>query len=122
LLRHRVERDGRTKDRIKAIILRDRGWSYEEIADALLISEDSAQRYVSEYLKENKLKPENGGSESKLTISQGMELISHLEANTYSKVKNIVFYVKDKYGVEYTISGMTAWLHPRFMRGSRATQ
>ena len=32
LVQHRGERDGRVKDRIKAVLLRDDGWSYERIA------------------------------------------------------------------------------------------
>ena len=35
LVRHRGERDGRVKDRIKAVLLRDDGMSYGEIARAI---------------------------------------------------------------------------------------
>jgi len=38
LNQHKQERDGRIKDRIKAVILRDDDWSLEAIAEALLIS------------------------------------------------------------------------------------
>lgn len=38
-IQHRLERDRRVCDRIKAVLLRDKGWSYREIADALLLSE-----------------------------------------------------------------------------------
>ena len=43
---HRRERDGRVRDRIKAVLLYDKGWSIAAIAEALLISED-AIRYTS---------------------------------------------------------------------------
>src|SRR5690606_33281200 len=36
---------------------------------------------------------------------------SHLEANTYLKVEDICAYVQQTYGVTFTISGMTKWLH-----------
>jgi DNA-binding NarL/FixJ family response regulator len=35
--RHRVERDGRIRDRIKAVLLCAEGWTGEEIAQALRI-------------------------------------------------------------------------------------
>jgi predicted ArsR family transcriptional regulator len=35
---HRQEKDGRTRDRIKAILLADQGWTYRQIAQALLLT------------------------------------------------------------------------------------
>ena len=35
LIRHRGERDGRVRDRIKAVLLRDDGYSYEQITQVL---------------------------------------------------------------------------------------
>ena len=35
LLQHKQERDGRVKDRIKVVLLRDDDWSYASIAEAL---------------------------------------------------------------------------------------
>jgi len=57
-----------------------------------------------------KLQNESGGSESKLTKEQSKELVAHLEKTTYAKAKSICRYVKVKYGVKYSISGMTEWL------------
>ena len=74
LARHRTERDKRVADRIKALLLRDKGYSYEEIADALLISDEGARRHVEDYLREAKLAPENGGSEAKLSPEQSEKL------------------------------------------------
>ncbi len=45
-LRHQVERDGRIRDRIKSVLLRDEGWSISKIAQALRISSDTVGRYV----------------------------------------------------------------------------
>ena len=33
--RHRLERDGRVRDRIKAVLLYDKGWTLMQIAEAL---------------------------------------------------------------------------------------
>lgn len=110
-LKHRRERDRRIADRIKAVLLKDKGWTNRRIAEALMIDEDTVSHQIEEYNREKKLCPENGGSESKLNVTQTTELIAHLEVNTYLKVDNICAYVKTTYEVEYTRQGMTDWLH-----------
>lgn len=113
--RHKTEHDGRIRDRIKAVLLNDKGWTYKEIAEALLIHETTVWSYLSAYLQDEKLKPSSGGSKSKLNEQQTEELIAHLEANTYPSTKEIISYVKVTYGVSYTQQGMYDWLsHHRF--------
>jgi len=72
---HKRERDGRIRDRIKAVLLNDRGWTYKQIAQALLIHETTVWGYLCDYLREEKLKPSGGGSKSKLDDQQTSELI-----------------------------------------------
>ena len=60
--KHRLERDKRICDRIKAPLLSDDGWDLAEIARVLILSEDSVKQHIHEYLESHKLKPENGGS------------------------------------------------------------
>lgn len=54
-------RDGRVHDRIKAVLASE-GW----IAQALRIHESTVSRHLKDYCSEEKLAPENGGSESRL--------------------------------------------------------
>jgi predicted ArsR family transcriptional regulator len=61
-IQHKGERDGRIRDRIKAMLLFDKGWSIPAIAKVLLISEDAIRTHIAEYKESKKLKPENGGS------------------------------------------------------------
>jgi len=61
-LQHRRERDGRIRDRIKAVLLYDEGWSPKEIARVLLISDEAVRNHIDEYQTSKKLKPESGGS------------------------------------------------------------
>jgi hypothetical protein len=60
--RHKLERDRRVCDRIKAVLLYDKGWSYERIAEALLLSEEAIRNHIEEFQEQNKLTPEGGGS------------------------------------------------------------
>jgi len=107
---HKKERDGRVKDRIKAVLLYDKGKTVEEIAEFLFLNPTTIKCQIKEYRINQKLKPSNGGSQSKLTESQTKELSSHLESRTYVKVKDIVDYIQKTYGKKYTISGLTDWL------------
>src|SRR5262245_19438781 len=108
--RHRKERDGRIRDRIKAVLAYDDGYSYSEIERILLLDDETIRRHIEDYLKEQKLSPENGGSVSLLSIKETNELIEHLQEITYLYVKDICQYVKNKYKKHYSISGMTKWL------------
>ena len=108
--KHKEERDKRVCDRIKAVLLHDKGWAYEQIAEALLLNDETVRLHIHDYLSSRKLKPENGGSSEKLTEVQRQQLLSHLEKHTYLYVKDIIVYVKASFGVTYTVPGMTIWL------------
>jgi transposase len=107
---HRKEKDRRTGDRIKAILMSDSGWTFKDIAKALLLDQETISRHVKEYIEEQKLSIKTGGSESKLSIEQATELVKHLENVTYLKVSDICIYIEEKYNISYTVSGMTSWL------------
>jgi transposase len=108
---HRKERDGKVRDRIKAVLLADKGWSYRQIAEALFLDEETISKHVDEYQTENKLKSSPaGGSASKLSPTQTAELVKHLEQVTYTKVAQVCAYVQEKYSLTYSVNGMTDWL------------
>jgi transposase len=104
-------RDGRVRDRIKAVIHASNGWSAEKIADALLIHESTVRQHIKDYLKSNKLKPENGGSQGYLSDLKTRELIQHLTENTYHHTHEIIAHVLERYYVQYSVPGMNKWLH-----------
>ena len=107
---HRKERDKRICDRIKAVLLYDEGWTLMQIAHALLLSDDAVRKHIRDYKTVKKLKPENGGSEEKLTSEQSNQLEMHLKDYTYLYVKDIIVYVKATWKVCYTVAGMRNWL------------
>lgn len=109
-LKHRSEKDGRTRDRIKAVLLANKGWSFRHIAEALLLDEETISKHVHEYRDHAKLSVQTGGSESKLDTAQTKQLIDHLTTTTYTKVSDICAYVSATYKVDYTVSGMRSWL------------
>jgi transposase len=108
---HKLTRDCRIADRIKAVLLHSEGWSQVEISQALRIRPETVHDHLEDYKQSKKLKPENGGSDPHLSIEQTESLAKHLEAVTYLKVEEICAYVQKNYGVRFTVSGMTKWLH-----------
>lgn len=109
--RHRTERDGRVRDRIKAVLLKAEGWENAAIAQALRIHHETVGTHLRDWQQEQKLKPTNGGSQSKLNEQQTRRLDAHLQSKTYRQVIEICAYVQQTYTVQYTVSGMTKWLH-----------
>lgn len=93
---HRKEKDGRTRDRIKAVLMSDIGWTFKDIAEALLLDQETISRHVKEYKDQQKLSISTGGSESKLSSEQAAEIIKYLDETTYLKVSQICIYVSDK--------------------------
>ena len=69
---HRKEKDRRTGDRIKAILMSDSGWTFKDIAKALLLDQETISRHVKEYIEEQKLSIKTGGSESKCKHSKSV--------------------------------------------------
>ncbi len=88
--RHRLERDKRICDRIKAVLAYDDGYNYAEIAKILLLDDETIRRHIYDYEKLGKLSTDNGGSQGKLSCSEIQELKKHLAEVTYMYVKDIV--------------------------------
>ncbi len=107
---HKKIRDKRVCDRIKAVLAYDDGYTYTEISRILLLDDETIRRHISDYLSEQKIKPKNGGSQSKLTEEERSIIIEHLKETTYLYVKDICAYVRKTFKKKYTVSGMTKWL------------
>lgn len=107
---HKKERDKRVCDRIKAVLLFDEGWNYEQIAHVLLLTDEAIRQPIRDYEVSRKLKPNNGGSTGKLNEGQSRALLEHLQIHTYLYTKDILAYVTVTFGVEYTVAGMHSWL------------
>jgi transposase len=109
--RVRQTKDMHERLRLCVILSSSEGISLELIAQTHRISVSSVYQYLADYEKENKTQHEpRGGTESKLNIEQTRELCSHLQNVTYLYTKDIRRYVKSKFGIEYSKSGMNAWL------------
>src|SRR6478752_110333 len=110
LKRHKRERDGRIKDRIKAELLSDKGWTPPKIAEALFIDEGTVRDHLKIFQEEQRLTANHKGSEPSLTEAESKALSEHLESTTYLKIKEIQAYVKRTFNKKMAISTLHDWL------------
>lgn len=111
---HKRCKEKRYADRIKSILALDKGYSYEQIAELLMIDDTSIRRWYEQYLSggiEALSQDDYQGSEPKLSIKQQEALAKHLQEQVYLSAKEICAYVEKRYKVTYTIAGITALLH-----------
>ena len=109
--RARKTRNVNERLRLCVILARSEGMCPESIAQAHRIAIASVYRYLTEYEELTKTNHEpKGGSESKLNKMQTQELLKHLQIFTYFHAKQICKYVKERYNIAYSVSGITSWL------------
>lgn len=111
---HRSESKSRYCDRIKAILLLDSNWTVSKIAEALLLDENTIRSYKTRFESggiAELCSDAYGGRECSLDDEELAELESELRGNIYLSTKGVLSYVKQNFGIEYSISGMTYLLH-----------
>ena len=111
---HRAAKKKRDADRIKAIILLGTGWAIIEVAEVLLLDDETIRNYIKSYKSGefNALLDDNyKGYSGKLLKPEIEQLNSHLNETTYLRTQDIVSYVARHFKVAYSISGMTDLLH-----------
>jgi len=102
------------RDRIKAILMLNSGYSQAEIAEVLLLDESTIWRWLNIYKRSGfhaLLKDKYKGGTAKLSDDQIEELDSHLSEKVYLDAKEICVFVMNTFGVTYTAKGMTNLLH-----------
>lgn len=110
-MQHRQNRDRRVCDRIRCVLLCSEGWSPVMIAQSQRIDETTVRRHLNDRLNEEKLKLENGGSQSHLSETQTAELIAYLTDNLLTTTAAIINVIEEWWGIRYTVPGLNKWLH-----------
>lgn len=81
------------------------------IAQALRLHQTTVDHHIHEFMNKGKLKPENGGSDSKLSAEQTSLLIKHLSDNLFHHTHEIIAFVLHTWGILFSVAGMNKWLH-----------
>ncbi len=108
---HQTCRDRHICDRIRCVLLSADGWSSDMIARSQLIHETTVRRHLNDWLNEEKLKSENGGSQSHLSEVQTAELIAYLTDNLLPTTAAIINVIEEWWDIRYTVPGLNKWLH-----------
>jgi transposase len=111
---HRACLDKKTADKIKAILLIDQGFTYEQIERILLLDERTLNRYKRIYTEEgiDGLTANNyQGRNYKLTEEQIKILKEELNTLLYSTAEEVAEYVRKQFNVKYSVKGMVQTLH-----------
>lgn len=111
---HRETKNKRLADKIKAILSLHAGYSYEDIANILLLDEVTLWRYVKQFQSQGiqgLLECRYKGGVAALTQEQQMGLKQFLKKNTQRTAKDIAEHINTVYHVTYSIVGVTKLLH-----------
>ena len=111
---HRAALNVREAYRINAVILLAEGWSATQVGAALLLDPDSVRTYFKRYQHgglDELLRMSFIGREALLNDAQLRELDVYLQGHLQHTVQAVIRWVADRFGVRYTLGGMTAVLH-----------
>lgn len=103
----------RFADKLKALLLLDKGLSCIEVGEILLLDDDTVRKYRDQYLAqgaESLLGDNNKGSQAYLSMGQLEELDKYLQDNVYSDSKGIKDWIAQNFNIKYTASGIVSLL------------
>jgi transposase len=111
--KHRMQRNRKDADKIKCLILWGKGWSWELIKEALLLSDGTIKGYIDLYKSkgiEGLLERHQEGHNYKLTVEQEQMISIYIDNNNVLNSKQVCQYVKARFGIKYSVNGMTQTL------------
>lgn len=101
--------------RVRVILALDAGYSVKEVADILLLDEDTVSNWKKKYQKRqffsDWLEEYYAGYNGKLTKEQIKEIEEFVDKHTVTDSREIVSFIKEHFDKTYTIHGVTKLLH-----------
>jgi transposase len=112
---HRDTKEKKIADRIKAVILLNKGYTQKEIASILMLDEDTISSWIKKFKSSTNIKIwlDNNyiAYQGKLNPDQISQLKTYLTENIILNAKQVISYVKEHFGTSYSLSGMKDLLH-----------
>ena len=111
---HKKSKEKRVADRIKAILLLNKGFSYEEISELLLFDDSTLRSYYELYISQGiqgLITFNYKGGISYLNLEQLKELDKHLQSHTYQRAIEVQVYIRKTFSIEYGLDAVLALLH-----------
>jgi transposase len=107
--------DSKAADKIKTILMLDKGYTQQEIAEVLLRDEDTITRWKKTYQSRKSLMDwiddEYTGYSGKLTAEQLAQVDKFVQANLIQSANEVLQYIVDRFGIRYSLSGVQELLH-----------
>ena len=106
---HRESKNKKHADRIKTILMLNRGKTYQEIAEDLLLDDSTLRNYYTDYMEggiKKLLEYDYTGGTSRLSYEQLQALDVHLQQHTYLSSKEIKVHIEKEFLVNYTTEGV----------------
>ena len=106
---HRNCKQRKHADKLKAILLLDKGHSCVQVGEILLLDDDTIRTYRNSYLNQGAaslLIDDNKARKSLLTTEQLKTLEKHLCENTYMDSKGIVSWIEKQFSICYSTTGI----------------
>lgn len=110
---HKKTKNRRDADKIKCIIYLAKGWTWEEIKEALFITDGTIKSYIDYYENggiSELLKKRYDGHNYKLLPEQEIALVNYVETYNVLSSKQACSYLKNKFAIAFTDNGMTQTL------------
>lgn len=101
--------------RIRVILALDLGYTAKEIAEILLLDEDTITKWKRLYEQSNAvadwLGTKNNGWQGRLTKEQEKVIEKYVTDTLITDSLQIVSYIQNTFGISYTVDGVTKLLH-----------
>lgn len=110
----RKKENAKQSDKIKVILLLNKGLKFKEVAESVFLSEDTVRRYYRMYLSkgmEQLLELHYKGLPCRLNQSQLEALETHLKQQPPKSAQEVAKFIKERFKVEYTPIGALKLLH-----------
>lgn len=112
---HRTFKDRKSADKIKAILLKDNGYSQKEIAEILLLDEDTISKWIRLFQNRKdtiswlvcNYVPYSG----KLTPEEESIVDNYVENTIINDSKQVVEFIKNCFGIEFHRNSVVSLLH-----------
>lgn len=112
---HRIFKDKKSCDRIKAVIMLGDGYTVPEVSKILLIDDETVRRWAEKYQertnKTDWIEDNYSQYEGKLTEEEKQIIEKYLQDNIISDSKQVIAYVKKQFKIKYSHDGIVKFLH-----------
>ncbi len=111
----RTVHDVKTAIRIRVILALGDGYSVREVAKLFLLDEDTVSKWRNKFKKRRLLSDWLAtncyGYSGKLTPDQEQVIDHYVTSELITDSKQIMAFIKERYGISYTVDGVTKLLH-----------